>query len=66
MSRPHSQCFKSPYSGNPSGECVEARYQADKPVSVRDSKQLGEAGGQPVLSFTQAAWYTFTVHTSGR
>ncbi|MFE5537132.1 DUF397 domain-containing protein [Streptomyces sp. NPDC056492] len=64
--REHGQWFKSSYSGNPSGECVEARYQAGKPVSVRDSKQLGEPGGHSVLSFSQAAWSTFTAHTSGR
>ncbi|MCX5174279.1 DUF397 domain-containing protein [Streptomyces virginiae] len=63
---PNTGWFKSSYSGDPNGNCVEACYTASQPVNVRDSKQLNEPGGYTVLSFSQAAWSAFTTHTSGR
>lgn len=53
--------FKSSYSGDPNGECVEANYQTAVPVVVRDSKQNG-AVTQPILSFSADAWSAFTGH----
>ncbi|MFE5621064.1 DUF397 domain-containing protein [Streptomyces virginiae] len=63
---PNDGWFKSSYSGDPNGNCVEARYPAGRPVNVRDSKQFDEPSGYTVLSFSQAAWSAFTAHTSGR
>ncbi|KOV22535.1 hypothetical protein ADK90_10915 [Streptomyces sp. XY413] len=63
---PNDGWFKSSYSGDPNGNCVEARYPAGQPVNVRDSKQFDEPSGYTVLSFSQAAWSAFTAHTSGR
>ncbi|MER7759435.1 DUF397 domain-containing protein, partial [Streptomyces sp. NPDC097619] len=49
--REHGQWFKSSYSGNPSSECVEACPQPGA-VFIRDSKQLDQADGYTVLSFS--------------
>ncbi|MEU3341703.1 DUF397 domain-containing protein [Streptomyces sp. NPDC006668] len=47
--------FKSSYSGDEGGECVEVA--ADRAaVRVRDSK---EQGAGPQLAFTQGAWAGF-------
>ncbi|GAA0270182.1 DUF397 domain-containing protein [Streptomyces polychromogenes] len=62
--RAHGEWFKSSYSGNPNGECVEACPQPAA-IYIRDSKRLDELDC-PVLSFSPAAWSTFTAHTSGR
>ncbi|MGW2680904.1 DUF397 domain-containing protein [Streptomyces sp. NPDC001436] len=58
--------FKSSYSGEGGNACLEALYEGGQPICVRDSKQLDESGGYPVLSFSQAAWSVFTAHASGR
>ncbi len=47
--------FKSSYSGNEGGECVEVATTADT-VLVRDSKDRQG----PHLSFTREAWANFT------
>ncbi|MFJ7244097.1 DUF397 domain-containing protein [Kitasatospora sp. NPDC098652] len=46
--------FKSSYSGNEGGECVEVA-ETTTTVHVRDSKD--KSG--PCLSFTPAAWQAF-------
>ncbi|MFD9715755.1 DUF397 domain-containing protein [Streptomyces sp. NPDC056500] len=46
--------FKSSYSGDEGGECVEVAA-ATATVHIRDSK---ESGG-PQLAFTRAAWAGF-------
>ncbi len=50
-----SDWAKSSYSDNMGGNCVQARH-AGPPVQVRDSKNPDG----PVLTFTTAAWETFT------
>ncbi|OIJ69581.1 DUF397 domain-containing protein [Streptomyces mangrovisoli] len=47
---------KSTYSGNTGGDCVEASFDLDGVVPVRDSKT---AAGGPVLVFGTAAWTEF-------
>lgn len=44
---------KSTHSGNPSGQCVEARQ--DGTVQVRDTKDPHS----PILEFSPAAWIAF-------
>ncbi|MBL1095700.1 DUF397 domain-containing protein [Streptomyces coffeae] len=46
--------FKSSYSGNEGGECVEVATTPDA-VHVRDSKEPM----RPQLVFTQQSWATF-------
>ncbi|MBQ0825984.1 DUF397 domain-containing protein [Streptomyces tagetis] len=46
--------FKSSYSGDEGGECVEVAA-GDLAIRVRDSK---ERGG-PLLAFTRSAWSGF-------
>ncbi|MER7765196.1 DUF397 domain-containing protein, partial [Streptomyces sp. NPDC097619] len=46
-------------------ECVEACPQPGA-VFIRDSKQLDQADGYTVLSFSQGAWAAFAAHTAGR
>ncbi|MFF3675946.1 DUF397 domain-containing protein [Streptomyces sp. NPDC002120] len=58
--RPFGQWFKSSYSGDASGNCVEACPQPGA-VYVRDSKRKEELGA-PVLGFSTAAWSKFTAH----
>ncbi|MEU9373656.1 DUF397 domain-containing protein [Streptomyces sp. NPDC048255] len=55
--RPYGQWFKSSYSGNPNGECLEACPQLGA-VLIRDSKRNDELG-QPVVAFSGTAWATF-------
>ncbi|MFB6583348.1 MULTISPECIES: DUF397 domain-containing protein [unclassified Streptomyces] len=62
---PNDGWFKSSYSGDPNGNCVEARYPAGQPVNVRDSKRRDDPQA-PVLSFSGAAWAAFAGHVSGR
>ncbi|MFI2711864.1 DUF397 domain-containing protein [Micromonospora sp. NPDC018662] len=50
---------KSTRSAGNGGECVEVADNLPGLVAVRDSKD--PAG--PVLTFTPAAWTTFTAHT---
>jgi hypothetical protein len=47
--------FKSSYSGNNGGECVEVAF-VPQHVGVRDSKQHGRG---PVLLFTRDEWSAF-------
>ncbi|MFK0252959.1 DUF397 domain-containing protein [Streptomyces sp. NPDC090445] len=58
--RPYGEWFKSSYSGDPDGNCLEACPQPGV-VFVRDSKR-NEEPGAPVLGFTAAAWSAFAVH----
>ncbi|MEV6957244.1 DUF397 domain-containing protein [Streptomyces sp. NPDC051183] len=58
--RPYGKYFKSSYSGNPNGECLEA-CPLPGAVNVRDSKCNTEPG-QPVLSFSSRAWSAFADH----
>ncbi|MFE5771391.1 DUF397 domain-containing protein [Streptomyces sp. NPDC056485] len=62
---PNDGWFKSSYSGDANGNCLEANPQPAA-VYVRDSKQLDEPAGCDVLSFSPAVWSAFTTHTSGR
>ncbi|MEV7556508.1 DUF397 domain-containing protein [Streptomyces sp. NPDC089795] len=55
--RPYGQWFKSSYSGNPNGECLEACPQMGA-VLIRDSKRNGEPR-QSVVGFSGAAWAAF-------
>lgn len=57
---PYGQWFKSSYSGDASGNCVETCPQPGT-VYVRDSKRNNEPEA-PVLGFTPAAWSAFTAH----
>ncbi|MCX5210283.1 DUF397 domain-containing protein [Kitasatospora sp. NBC_00240] len=50
--------FKSSYSGNEGGECVEVAM-ATATVHVRDSKDRGG----PLLGFTPDAWAAFVRFT---
>ncbi|MEW1639830.1 DUF397 domain-containing protein [Streptomyces sp. NPDC093801] len=50
--------FKSSYSGDPNGNCVEANRQPGA-VCVRDSKRKDEAT-YDVLDFSAKAWTAFT------
>ncbi|MFD9535086.1 DUF397 domain-containing protein [Streptomyces sp. NPDC060010] len=59
--RPYGQWFKSSYSGDASGNCVEACPQPGA-VHVRDSKRNAGTDA-PVLGFTTAAWAAFATHT---
>ncbi|MFF3982328.1 DUF397 domain-containing protein [Streptomyces sp. NPDC001828] len=52
--RPYGEWFKSPYSSEGGGQCLEACPEPTS-VRVRDSKQ--EAG--PVLTFTSVAFAAF-------
>ncbi|GHJ13478.1 MULTISPECIES: DUF397 domain-containing protein [unclassified Micromonospora] len=54
-----AQWHKSTRSGGNGGECVEVADNLPGLVGVRDSKD--PAG--PVLTFTPAAWTTFTAQT---
>ncbi|GGL87310.1 DUF397 domain-containing protein [Micromonospora yangpuensis] len=54
-----AQWRKSTRSGSNGGECVEVADNLPGVVAVRDSKD--PAG--PALTFTPAAWATFTRHT---
>jgi hypothetical protein len=47
--------FKSSYSGNEGGECLEAAADGTT-VRVRDSKERGDG---PQLAFTHDAWVGF-------
>jgi hypothetical protein len=47
--------FKSSFSGNNGGECVEVAF-VPAGVGVRDSKQHGRG---PVLLFAQGEWAAF-------
>ncbi|WP_406186220.1 DUF397 domain-containing protein [Streptomyces sp. NBC_01006] len=58
--RPYGQWFKSSYSGDASGNCLEACPQPGA-VHVRDSKRLDDAQA-PVLDFSNAAWAAFAGH----
>ncbi|MCB5170139.1 DUF397 domain-containing protein [Streptomyces bambusae] len=49
--------FKSSYSGDPSGNCVEMQAQPGA-VSIRDSKRSSEPQ-TPVISFSALAWTAF-------
>ncbi|WP_405592565.1 DUF397 domain-containing protein [Streptomyces sp. NBC_01190] len=49
--------FRSSYSNNSGGECVEGARLADGTVAVRDSK---DPEG-PALRFPAAAWSAFTL-----
>ncbi|WBB72396.1 DUF397 domain-containing protein [Micromonospora sp. WMMD1128] len=54
-----AQWRKSTRSGSNGGDCVEVADNLPGVVAVRDSKN--PAG--PVLTFTPAAWTTFTAQT---
>ncbi|MFE0059939.1 DUF397 domain-containing protein [Streptomyces sp. NPDC059003] len=56
-SRTFGEWFKSSYSSEGGTECVET-CPLPNAVRVRDSKQLHEEG--PVVTFTSAAWSSFT------
>lgn len=60
--RPFGQWFKSSYSGDASGNCVEACPQPGV-VFIRDSKCNAEPGA-PVLGFTTEAWSAFEAYAS--
>ncbi|MFE7117197.1 DUF397 domain-containing protein [Streptomyces sp. NPDC057654] len=60
--RPYGQWFKSSYSDNQGTECVEA-CPMPHVVHVRDSKQNND-DEPPVLTFTAAAWTSFTDHVT--
>ncbi|MER6256276.1 DUF397 domain-containing protein [Streptomyces sp. NPDC001584] len=62
--RPYGQWFKSSYSGDASGNCLEACPQPGA-VHVRDSKRRDDPQA-PVLSFSGAAWAAFAGQVSGR
>ncbi|MBK0371491.1 DUF397 domain-containing protein [Streptomyces sp. RB110-1] len=47
--------FKSSYSGNEGGECLEVAADGTA-VRVRDSKEQGDG---PQLAFTRGAWAGF-------
>lgn len=60
--RPHGEWFKSSYSGNPDGNCLEACPQPGA-VYVRDSK-CNQEPGAPVLTFSAASWSSFAAYAS--
>ncbi|MCY0940183.1 MULTISPECIES: DUF397 domain-containing protein [Streptomyces] len=55
---PNDGWFKSSYSGDPNGNCVEAHPQPGA-VHIRDSKRVGEPQ-HDVLGFSTKAWAAFT------
>lgn len=61
--RSYGTWFKSSYSGDASGNCLEACQQPEG-VSVRDAKRNEEAEA-PALRFGLAAWSAFTTHARG-
>lgn len=62
--RSYGQWFKSSYSGDASGNCLEVCPQPGA-VHVRDSKRRNDR--QPaVLNFSDAAWSAFAGHVSSR
>ncbi|MFD0352912.1 DUF397 domain-containing protein [Streptomyces sp. NPDC127110] len=60
---PYGQWFKSSYSGDASGNCVEACRQPGA-IHIRDTKCKDEAGA-PVLGFTATAWSRFALYIGG-
>lgn len=55
---PNDGWFKSSYSGDPNGNCVEAQTQPAA-VFIRDSKRVDEPQ-YDVLGFCAEAWAAFT------
>ncbi|MFG2972395.1 DUF397 domain-containing protein [Streptomyces sp. NPDC048331] len=55
---PNDGWFKSSYSGDPNGNCVEAQAQSHA-VCIRDSKRVGDPQ-HDVLDFSAEAWAAFT------
>ncbi|WP_424214221.1 DUF397 domain-containing protein [Streptomyces sp. BI20] len=51
------QWFKSSYSGERGGDCVEACFHLNR-ISVRDSKRVGEAG-DGMVAVSAASWEAF-------
>ncbi|MFZ3492149.1 DUF397 domain-containing protein [Streptomyces sp. 5.8] len=58
--RPLGKYFKSSFSGNPNGECVEA-CPLPGTVKIRDSKRKNDPG-HPEVQFSLTAWSAFTTH----
>lgn len=61
--RPYGQWFKSSYSGDASGNCVEACPMPGA-VHIRDSKCKGDPGAS-VLGFSAEAWSAFAGFAGG-